>query len=253
MARTYAALLYEYKQEMAELSDAEFGRLCRALIDYSETGTPIALCGNERFYANRVMAQEDRIRRSYEELANRNKNNGKKGGRPKANPPEPTETQNNPEKPKKTQRNPHEPTETQKTESESESKSESNTPPAIAGGSKGGKPPAPVRRKYGEYSNVLLSESDLDNLKPEFPPDWQERIEHRSGYMASTGKGYKNHLATIRNWARRDAQARGQQPGGEKTAEQKARDAEAAAKQTEWMLNFLANLEGNQVKGGKAE
>ena len=24
--------------------------------------------------------------------------------------------------------------------------------------------------------------------------------------MASTGKSYKNHLATIRNWARRDAE-----------------------------------------------
>lgn len=67
--------------------------------------------------------------------------------------------------------------------------------------SKGKKEP---RRRYGEYQNVLLSDSDMVKLKTEFPNDWQERIERLSGYMESTGKSYKNHLATIRNWARSD-------------------------------------------------
>lgn len=61
-----------------------------------------------------------------------------------------------------------------------------------------------IRHKHGEYQNVLLSDTDLAKLKEEFPSDWQERIERLSGYMASTGKSYKNHLATIRNWAKRD-------------------------------------------------
>lgn len=61
-----------------------------------------------------------------------------------------------------------------------------------------------TRHKYGEYSNVLLSDTDLAKLKAEFPTDWEERVERLSAYMASTGKSYKNHLATIRNWARRD-------------------------------------------------
>ena len=29
-------------------------------------------------------------------------------------------------------------------------------------------------------------------------------VERLSAYMASTGRAYKNHLATMRNWARRD-------------------------------------------------
>ena len=62
---------------------------------------------------------------------------------------------------------------------------------------------APARHKYGEYQNVLLSDDDIEKLKKEFP-DWADRIERLSAYMASTGKTYKNHLATIRNWARRD-------------------------------------------------
>ncbi len=60
-----------------------------------------------------------------------------------------------------------------------------------------------IRHKYGEYKNVLLSDEDMEKLKSEFP-DYQERIERLSSYIASTGKKYKNHLATIRNWARKD-------------------------------------------------
>lgn len=60
------------------------------------------------------------------------------------------------------------------------------------------------RHKFGEYENVLLSDSDMQKLKAEFPNDWEERIENLSNYMESTGRTYKNHLATIRNWARKD-------------------------------------------------
>lgn len=62
----------------------------------------------------------------------------------------------------------------------------------------------PVRHKHGEYNNVLLSDEDFEKLKTEFPTDYEDRIERLSSYMASTGKSYKNHLATIRNWARKD-------------------------------------------------
>ena len=62
----------------------------------------------------------------------------------------------------------------------------------------------PVRHKYGQYHNVLLSDKDMEKLKDEFPFDWAERIEKVSEYCASHGKTYKDYLATIRNWARRD-------------------------------------------------
>lgn len=65
-------------------------------------------------------------------------------------------------------------------------------------------PKKPARHKYGEYKNVLLSDDDLEKLKAEFPNDWEERIQRLSEYTASTGKTYKNHLATIRRWARGD-------------------------------------------------
>lgn len=74
------------------------------------------------------------------------------------------------------------------------------------------------RHKHGEYQNVLLSDDDLEKLKAEFPADWDQRIQRLSEYMASSGKSYKNHLATIRNWARRDkpaAKAAAKAAGGE--------------------------------------
>ena len=64
-----------------------------------------------------------------------------------------------------------------------------------------------IRHKYGEYNNVLLTDKDMEKLKSEFP-DWQERIERLSSYIASSGKRYKNHLATIRNWAKKDGDKR---------------------------------------------
>ena len=62
----------------------------------------------------------------------------------------------------------------------------------------------PTRHKYGIYKNVFLTDEDMEKLKSEFPDDWQNRIERLSEYIASSGKTYKNHLATIRVWAKKD-------------------------------------------------
>lgn len=63
--------------------------------------------------------------------------------------------------------------------------------------------PKVVKHKYGEYKNVLLTDDELQKLKSEYS-DYEERIERLSSYVASTGKKYKSHYATIRNWARKD-------------------------------------------------
>ena len=65
-------------------------------------------------------------------------------------------------------------------------------------------PPKPSRHKYGMYKNVLFSDEEYEKLQVEFPHDYTERIDRLSEYIASTGKKYKNHLATIRAWARKD-------------------------------------------------
>ena len=66
----------------------------------------------------------------------------------------------------------------------------------------------PVKHKYGEYNNMLLTDEELQKLKSEYS-DYEKRIENLSSYIASTGKSYKSHYATIRNWARKDAEKPG--------------------------------------------
>ncbi len=65
--REYAALPHEYLEEMAELTDVEFGRLCRALLRYSMTGEASDLPGNERFFWVRVVNREGRYQTAFEE------------------------------------------------------------------------------------------------------------------------------------------------------------------------------------------
>lgn len=65
------------------------------------------------------------------------------------------------------------------------------------------------RHQYGEYKNVLLSDTELEKLKTEFPDDYEKRIDDLSYYMKRTGKSYKDHLAAIRSWARSDAKKAG--------------------------------------------
>ena len=60
--------------------------------------------------------------------------------------------------------------------------------------------PAP----FGRYENVFLSEKELAELKKELPGKWEYYIDRLSGYIASSGKQYKNHAATIRRWAADD-------------------------------------------------
>ena len=62
------------------------------------------------------------------------------------------------------------------------------------------------RTAYGTYHNVFLNTEELSYLQKEIP-DCQEYIEKLSSYMASTGRQYQNHAATIRSWALRDRPA----------------------------------------------
>lgn len=61
-----------------------------------------------------------------------------------------------------------------------------------------------TKHKYGSYKNVLLNDNDYSKLKNEFPNNYEEWIEKADSYVQSTGKKYKDYLATIRNWAKKE-------------------------------------------------
>ena len=60
-----------------------------------------------------------------------------------------------------------------------------------------------IKREYGEFKNVLLTDDDYKKLEEK---NALSQIENLSSYMSSTGKRYKDHYATILNWERRDKQ-----------------------------------------------
>lgn len=71
-------------------------------------------------------------------------------------------------------------------------------------GTTGAEPASPARA-YGLYWNVMLTDDEYAELQAEIP-NLQNEVNKLSEYMKRTGKHYDSHAATIRKWAREDAQ-----------------------------------------------
>lgn len=197
MARNYAALFHEYLEEMADLTDAEFGRLARALLVYSRTGEFPALNGNERLFKRRVIMQEDRAQESYSQIVERNTVNGKMGGRPR----KAKETQRNPEKPKETQNNPEKPNETQKSQIKIESEIKIDTPlPYGNKGSEAATPPARATR----FTPPTLAEVQAYLAERGSSIDAERFIDFYASKGWMVGKNrMKDWRAAVRGWETR--------------------------------------------------
>ena len=57
---------------------------------------------------------------------------------------------------------------------------------------------------YGRYKNVFLSDAELLELEKDFPGKWEYYLDRLSCHIASTGKQYQSHAATIYKWAQED-------------------------------------------------
>lgn len=73
-------LYHSYLKTAEALTDAEFGRLVRAALVYSETGTAPALGGNERVLFPVIKWQIDKDVAYFQESHERRRSAGKKGG-----------------------------------------------------------------------------------------------------------------------------------------------------------------------------
>lgn len=65
-----------------------------------------------------------------------------------------------------------------------------------------------TRRRLGEFQNVYLSEAEITELQAAYPGKYEEYINRLSAYMASSGKHYASHYATIRKWLDEDGKAK---------------------------------------------
>jgi len=61
------------------------------------------------------------------------------------------------------------------------------------------------KTSFGEFQNVKLTDSEYQKLLSLFGPDQcKEKIETLSQYIASKGKKYSSHYATILSWERKN-------------------------------------------------
>lgn len=65
-----------------------------------------------------------------------------------------------------------------------------------------------ARRCFGQYQNVFLSDSELADLQSIYPGQYEDYINRLSAYMASNGKHYANHYATIRKRLDEDSKSK---------------------------------------------
>ena len=61
------------------------------------------------------------------------------------------------------------------------------------------------RHRFGQYQNVFLSENELAELEAAYPDQYGEYINRLSVYIATNGKHYASHYATIRKWIDEDS------------------------------------------------
>ena len=195
MQKTSLVLPYEFEIVFQALPMEQAGRLIIAIYAYEQRNVLPDFTDNpmlEFAWRTHIQPKIDENREKYNAICEARRNAGSKGGRP---------SQNKQEKPKKAngffdnqnnQMGAKEPDYDGDGDYDCEYKEKID------------KKEKPKRHKYGQYENVLLSDQELEKLKTEFPLDWQERIENVSAYCQSHGKTYKDYLATIRAWARKD-------------------------------------------------
>ena len=205
-----AFMVYKDWEELVNAldSDEEAGVLFKALFAFASRGERPQLEGALRMAFIVMTRQIERDGEKWEERCERNAENGRKGGRPRK-ATDKTKTERFSKKAGKADTDKDTDTDKDKdTDTEKERDKDITAVPAGPDGQAGpcgpAPSPAPTRHRYGEYDNVLLSDEELEALKTELPDSYRDYIERLSEYMASSGKRYKSHLATIRSWARED-------------------------------------------------
>ncbi len=190
----------EMSDVVQRLTDEQAGQLFKAMIEYNKTGIEPELDSVLSLVFVLIKQSMDRNMAAYNKKCEQNKANiERRWAKAKGNTTvyEPIRTDTKaylPDPDPDPDPDPY--PDNSITESRSDS---SNTPiPSTV------KKDKPICHKYGEYNNVLLTDEQMEKVKKEFPQDWGQRIERLSEYIASTGKKYKNHLATIRAWAKKE-------------------------------------------------
>lgn len=210
--KTSFVLPTDLLDDLEDFSDDEVGKIFRAILIYTnETEEPEFDDRAMKVVFRHIKKYIDSANENYDKKVQANRVNGAKGGRPKKdaeeNPKNPTvieKTERFSEKPNKS----HTETETE-SDIESVSEFECETETDIESVSECECKTDGVAhthtKSYGENKNVILSDEEYERLTERMGVSKRsEYIEKLSDYMASTGKKYQRHYATICSWFRQD-------------------------------------------------
>lgn len=190
----------EISEVISRLTDEQAGQIFKAMIEYNQTGIEPNLDQVLSLVFVPIRQSMDRSADAYKKMCEKNKLNAVKRWKKDVGDATACDRMPSDAKACLPNRNPNRnPNPNPKRNIDITESTSDSSPPQI-------KADKSSHHKYGEYDNVLLTDDQMDKLKTEYPFDYNKRIERLSEYMASTGKTYKNHLATIRSWAKKERQ-----------------------------------------------
>lgn len=166
----YVCLYSSYLESVAPFSEAERGRLLTAMLVYAVRGEEVRLPGNERYLWPTIKSQIDRDAAAYRDRCEKNKENGKKGGRP--------EKRSVFEKPKEKEK-----------EKENEKKNEKEKESILRPGAA---PAEAEKTVYGKFGWIRLSAQEHARLLGELG---QAELDRCIAYIDESAQstGNKNH------------------------------------------------------------
>jgi len=203
MSKNNFILYKDFKTTIDILTDEQAGKLIKAVFSYvngrveptfNDSAITIA------FSVLKTQLERDLIK--YKNIVERNQTNGLNGGRPrKEKNPKENDKHKKPNGLIKTQEKTQKP---KKADSDSDSVRDSDNDSNINKEIVEEKSDKSIAKThFGEFNNVLLSDEELKKLKDK-TNEWDTYIEKLSSYIASKGKRYKSHYATILSWLRKD-------------------------------------------------
>lgn len=199
-----------YAERFRSLSDEQFGILVRAMINYQITGEiPHFTDQVLSLSFDIVKVDMDLNNEKYlERIVFRNRINGRKGGRPKAE---------NPTKPNglfKTQTNPENPMEPKKPENDNENDNDNvndnvnviYTDRLIDRDN--------ISQSFGKNQNVYLTAAEFQYLKTNYPDMYQSKIERRSDHKQKHPDSiFSSDFEVLKKWCEEDSLKLAQEKG----------------------------------------
>ena len=227
-------LYHSYYDSIVKLNMTERGALLTAIFEYQINGeVSVELSSAVAMAFSFIKSQFDADYAKYQNVVQRNRKNGAKGGRPKKtknvhfqNPTNPTNpmgfeekisakpdmakadegagfNHQKPKKPKKADNDNDNDNDIDNDIIKRENiKREKN---ALALDNK-----CEDKKAYGEFSNVLLTEVEYSELCDRFGNKTAEMIDFFSAKLKAKGYHFENHYATIILWAKQDGKDKGE-------------------------------------------